>query len=167
MLNRKSQNTQNSKHKCAQASLPFNIAIGIIFIFIAFGLFLFSNYMIEGLKEDSINEVQQSDLVLTYTGALQKMNVILLEDFLELDVRLDESPEYFSEVTTFATFQDQVLTASKEDKNSKFCPSYDAQEKKRSVVFVINTQIHSYGVCNFFKDAPKGDFYNTMKEVIQ
>lgn len=103
---------QKYKYKKGQASLVFNVIIGLIFILATLAVFMLINARIGDLKESSISDVQQSDVYVSYLGTLRLMNESLYKDFIAVNDLINPSDFYFYRNVKAATINQDVLKAS-------------------------------------------------------
>lgn len=143
-------------HK-GQASLLFNVIIGLVFIFLTFAMFMIANSKIEDLKEGSIQDIQHTDYVQSYVAILSQLDKNDVKEFTEtrLILQKEYDEKFFSESNSAETFQGSVLKATTDNTLSTFCVNREGSDGivglKTSFIYFLNDEdVESFSVCSLF-----------------
>ena len=135
----------------AQASLVFNVVIGLLFIFFAMFIFIFINATIEKMKEDSIIDTQQLSLASSYVSIIPHLNEQRLEDFMNLRFSFSRIEHSFSNQQIFSTLHGEMLAASGRHERGTFCRvnDYSGSRNKDYVAYLHKNTISLFDISLF------------------
>ncbi len=144
--------------KKSQIAMIWNVIIGVVFVFLAFGCFLFIQTQIEELKSDNfVVDAQNIDVTKSYAGVMSKINSKTLPEFRKYMIYcFDNETEFFGSkksVDIYSTFQEDLVNSKeKEFKETHVDIIYDASSSmpivstSKKEIFTLGTSYFTYYV---------------------